>query len=48
MIAKENRVRYADENRLLPLETQTAFNIKRWSEILNDPELARLSHPNRD
>jgi Uma2 family endonuclease len=29
---------------LQPLETQTAFNIKRWSEILNDPELARLPH----
>jgi Uma2 family endonuclease len=29
---------------LQPLETQTAFNLKRWSEILNDPELARLPH----
>jgi Uma2 family endonuclease len=29
---------------LQPLETQTAFNIKRWSEILNDPELACLPH----
>jgi Uma2 family endonuclease len=23
---------------------QTAFNLKRWSEVLNDPELARLPH----
>lgn len=29
---------------LQPLEVQTAFNVKRWSEILNDPELARLPH----
>jgi Uma2 family endonuclease len=29
---------------LQPLETQTAFNLKRWSEILDDPELARLPH----
>jgi hypothetical protein len=29
---------------LQPLETQTAFNLKRWSEILKDPELARLPH----
>jgi Uma2 family endonuclease len=29
---------------LQPLEMQTAFNIKRWSEILKDPELARLPH----
>jgi Uma2 family endonuclease len=29
---------------LQPLEMQTAINIKRWSEILNDPELARLPH----
>ena len=24
--------------------TQTAFNLKRWNEILEDPELARLPH----
>lgn len=29
---------------LQPLETQTALNLKRWSEILDDPELARLPH----
>ena len=29
---------------LQPSETQTAFNLKRWSEILQDPELARLPH----
>ena len=25
-------------------ETQTAFNLKRWHEVLNDPDLARLPH----
>ena len=29
---------------LQPSETQVAFNVKRWSEILNDPELVRLPH----
>jgi len=29
---------------LQPSETQSAFNLKRWSEILHDPELARLPH----
>jgi Uma2 family endonuclease len=29
---------------LQPSETQTEFNLKRWSEILRDPELARLPH----
>lgn len=29
---------------LQPSETQVAFNVKRWSEILQDPELARLPH----
>jgi Uma2 family endonuclease len=25
-------------------ETQTTFNLKRWHEVLNDPDLARLPH----
>jgi hypothetical protein len=25
-------------------ETQTEFNLKRWHEVLNDPDLARLPH----
>jgi hypothetical protein len=45
MIAEENRLCVMPMTiELQPLETQTAFNIKRWSEILNDPELARLPH----
>ena len=29
---------------LQPSETQTAFNLKRWREVLDDLELARLPH----
>jgi hypothetical protein len=29
---------------LQPSETQNAFNLKRWSEILHDLQLARLPH----
>jgi Uma2 family endonuclease len=30
--------------RLEPSAQQTAFNLKRWAELLADPELARLPH----
>ena len=29
---------------LPPLEQQTAFNLQRWFELQNDPDLARLPH----
>jgi Uma2 family endonuclease len=29
---------------LPPLEQQTAFNLQRWFELRNDPDLARLPH----
>src|ERR1700686_1190182 len=29
---------------LRPSERQTAFNLKRWRELLADPDLARLPH----
>ena len=29
---------------LRPSESQTAFNLKRWRELLVDPDLARLPH----
>jgi hypothetical protein len=29
---------------LQPSAQQTAFNLKRWAELLADPELARLPH----
>ena len=29
---------------LHPSENQTAFNLKRWRQLLADPELARLSY----
>ena len=29
---------------LEPSAQQTAFNLKRWAELLADPELARLPH----
>ena len=29
---------------LQPSEAQTAFNLKRWNEVLHDPQLARLPH----